>query len=114
MECYRYIELNPVRANMVGDPSEYRWSSYQCNALGKESELRQPHELYLNLGKTKAERLEAYIDLFRVHVPDMFISDLRKCTNKGLALGDDRFKQEIEGDSHQRVTPLKVGRPKNL
>ena len=27
--CYRYIELNPVRANIVAHPAEYRWSSYR-------------------------------------------------------------------------------------
>jgi len=26
LTCYRYIELNPVRARMVEDPTEYRWS----------------------------------------------------------------------------------------
>ena len=31
----RYIELNPVRADMVGHPGEYPWSSYQKNAMGK-------------------------------------------------------------------------------
>ena len=46
---YRYIELNPVRAGMVGDPSEYPWSSYQINALGKKSDLCTPHGLYLSL-----------------------------------------------------------------
>lgn len=28
LACARYIELNPVRARMVADPSDYRWSSY--------------------------------------------------------------------------------------
>ena len=112
LECYRYIELNPVRANMVDEPSEYSWSSYQCNALGKESSLRTPHELYQRLGKSKAERLEAYRALFEVHVTDKLITELRNCTNKGLALGGDRFKQEIEELSRQRVTPLKAGRPR--
>ena len=28
VEVYQYIELNPVRAKMVEDPSEYVWSSY--------------------------------------------------------------------------------------
>src|SRR5262245_51438159 len=28
LACYRYIELNPVRAGMVKDPAQYRWSSY--------------------------------------------------------------------------------------
>ncbi|NNC98724.1 MAG: transposase [Gammaproteobacteria bacterium] len=109
--CHRYIELNPVRAKIVDEPSEYRWSSYQCNALGRETGLRTPHELYLKLGRTKGDRLAAYRSLFEVHVSDQLNTDLRKCTNKGLALGDDRFKQYIESLSHQRVTPLKVGRP---
>lgn len=30
--CQRYIELNPVRANMANQPAEYRWSSYVVNA----------------------------------------------------------------------------------
>jgi len=33
--CQRYIELNPVRANMVAHPAEYRWSSYRANAQGE-------------------------------------------------------------------------------
>ena len=28
LSCYRYIELNPVRANIVSHPAEYAWSSY--------------------------------------------------------------------------------------
>ncbi len=28
----RYVVLNPVRANMVKDPGEYRWSSYLATA----------------------------------------------------------------------------------
>jgi len=30
--CQRYIELNPVRAAMVADPADYRWSSYRSGA----------------------------------------------------------------------------------
>ena len=29
LACYRYIELNPVRANMVNHPRAYPWSSYR-------------------------------------------------------------------------------------
>ena len=32
LACMRYIELNPVRAGMVGRPEEYKWSSYGINA----------------------------------------------------------------------------------
>jgi len=49
--CYRYIELNPVRANMMKHPSEYPWSSYRTNALGQPNTLITPHSLYTALGK---------------------------------------------------------------
>jgi putative transposase len=42
--CYRYIELNPVRANIVNDPVEYKWSSYRHNALGVNSIICTPHK----------------------------------------------------------------------
>jgi putative transposase len=50
LQVYQYIELNPVRAGMVNDPSDYSWSSYQINALGKHSQLMTYHPLYLSLG----------------------------------------------------------------
>ncbi len=39
LTCYRYIEENPVRADMVETPEYYRWSSYHHNALGKDDKL---------------------------------------------------------------------------
>ena len=33
LTCLRYIELNPVRAGMVKDPGDYRWSSYRSHAF---------------------------------------------------------------------------------
>jgi putative transposase len=50
LEVYRYMELNPVRAEMVAAPGDYRWSSYQVNALGCRSGLCTPHSVYLALG----------------------------------------------------------------
>ena len=43
LHLYRYIELKPVSASMVAEPSEYVWSSYQVNVLGKISSLCTPH-----------------------------------------------------------------------
>jgi putative transposase len=48
--CYRYIEMNPVRAKMVTHPAEYRWSSYRANAQSEFSDLITPHAQYLSLG----------------------------------------------------------------
>jgi putative transposase len=111
-ELYRYIELNPVRANMVEEPSEYRWSSYTCNALGVKTNLQTPHSLYLALGKTKNERLKNYRELFKAHIDTELLKEIRESVNKGLALGNERFTTEIEALTGQRITPKKAGRPK--
>ena len=117
VEVYRYIELNPVRAKMVEDPSEYVWSSYQINALGKESELCTPHPEYLRLGGTKSERMKNYRALFVHHVESDLLNEIRSSTNKGLAISGDCFKDEIEVLTGRRLKAKiiyrvkKVGRP---
>ena len=63
--CQRYIALNPVRAGMVKDPADYRWSSYRANALGEPDPILIPHELYQALGASAESRRGAYRVLFR-------------------------------------------------
>ena len=54
--CYRYIELNPVRAGMVGRADQYAWSSHAANAKGELAEILSPHEEYERLGRTPTRR----------------------------------------------------------
>ncbi len=112
LQCQRYIELNPVRAGMVADPAQYPWSSYQCHALGKLISMSTPHNEYLSLGGTALQRQNAYRELFRFEVDDEIISDIRLAVNKGLALGGERFKDDIERLHKRRVRPAKMGRPR--
>src|SRR5207247_6234492 len=61
LACYRYIELNPVRAGMVIHPGDYPWSSYCNNALGEAAaRLVMPHSEYLRLGESTQERQKVY------------------------------------------------------
>ena len=107
--CYRYIELNPVRANMVNHPSEYPWSSYAYNALGKTDELVIEHELYERLGKSDQLRCEAYCSLFNVDVPQRTIEEIREATNKSWVLGSDFFKETIEAKINRPMNPRGKG-----
>jgi len=109
LTCMRYIELNPVRADMVKGPSEYPWSSYHCNANGYEDELITPHSEYLGLGLSKEERLSNYRALFRAHLSESEITKIRESANKGWVLGSDRFKNMIEEQLSRRVVPLGRG-----
>lgn len=52
--CQRYIELNPVRANMVESPSDYQWSSYKANGQGEAINMWTPHAVYHAFGETVA------------------------------------------------------------
>ena len=109
LTCYRYIELNPVRANLVGHPSEYRWSSYRANALGKQDDLVRCHALYGALGINDAGRRAAYRGLFESHLDDKTIDEIRQATQKGWALGKERFKDEMERQIRRRSRPLVRG-----
>jgi putative transposase len=112
--CQRYIEMNPVRAEMVIHPGEYRWSSYRSNGLGENLELITPHTLYLDLGKNRQEREEAYRELFRYDLEPGEIDKIRKATNGNFALGNERFSEEISKNLGRRVSPGKAGRPKKV
>lgn len=110
--CMRYIELNPVRAGMVGHPGDYLWSSYLANAQGQDQSLITPHTLYRGLGRSTSERQGAYRQLFRAHVSKSDIEAIRDATNKAWVLGNDRFRGKIEALSGRRAAPLQRGRPK--
>jgi putative transposase len=64
LACHRYIELNPVRAGIVRNPGDYRWSSYGGNALGRRDAALTPHGRYVALGPNDDLRRAAYRTLF--------------------------------------------------
>ena len=95
LTCYQYIELNPVRAEMVTHPAEYPWSSYRCNALGDENLLVTPHALFNALSSDKLKRQVAYRALFDTHIESTTLEKIRESTNKAWVLGDDQFREKI-------------------
>ncbi|BFM12483.1 transposase [Simiduia litorea] len=109
LTVYRYIELNPVRADMFAHAADYPWSSYQRNALGKPIQLLTPHPVYCQLASNDVERQKAYRGLFRGRMPERDLTAIREATNKAWALGDDRFKAQIEAKTGRRATPLGRG-----
>jgi putative transposase len=110
LSCYRYIELNPVRAAMVAHPSEYPWSSYAVNALGMdERALLVPHSEYLLLGADASTRQAAYRALFKTRISEKTLEDIRESTNKSWVLGSDRFKAQIQAKTGRVTAPRARG-----
>jgi len=113
LTCYRYIELNPVRAGMVADAGDYPWSSHRRNALGAHDPGITPHPRYLALGQDTATRLRAYQAMFR-EAPNAETQDaLRAHTRQNKAFGNDRFRQQIETLVGRSMAVRSRGRPRS-
>ena len=96
MTCYRYIERNPVRAQMVAQPADYPWSSYAGNACLRSDSIVEPHAEYLALGRDEASRPRAYRDLLNdVDAADS-LKALRDATDAGFPLVGVQLKSELE------------------
>ncbi len=107
LTCMRYVELNPVQANMVIAPGEYRWSSYRANALGAEDPVVTPHGEYLALGPTGEARQLAYRSLFAGAIDEQDCLLIRAATQQGVLVGDRRFAGVISA----RLGPAGAARP---
>ena len=111
LACYRYIDLNPVRAAMVADPIDYRWSSCRHNVLGESNSLLTPHASYLELGLTLEARTTQYRSLIDDVLDEQTVNSIRYAVNKGLPAGSERFKADIEKHLGRQLATGKVGRP---
>lgn len=110
LTCYRYIELNPVRAGMVRLPGDYPYSSYHHNASGEPDALLTPHSVYRSLATTQEGRLAAYRALFADEIAPEMLELVRDTTNACRVLGNDQFKDRIEAMLGRTVRPGKPGR----
>lgn len=112
LTCMRYIELNPVRANMVDHPGAYRWSSYAHNAYAEASALLASHPVYTSLAPNTPLRAHAYRELFGIHLDPDQIHAIRDALNQELVLGREDFKERIEQMTKRRTRPGRSGRPR--
>jgi putative transposase len=100
--CYRYIEMNPVRAGMAGSPDAYPWSSHRTNTGRSRDGLITHHPEYSTL--TTA----AYSRLFEVRDDPRFLKEVREATAGGYPLVSDATKAQLKAVG-ARIEPGKRG-----
>lgn len=89
LRCMAYIDLNPVRARIVGDPADYKWCAHRFVLKEDESGIRL-HRAYLKLGRTKAERRRRYLELLAEE------ATRPRCSLAGvLFVGGRRFTDQL-------------------
>jgi len=111
LRCYRYIELNPVRAGMVASPERYRWSSHGANGLALHDPLVRPHSTYMALATTMQERCATYRQFVAETQSALEIDDVRLHLQRQYAFGSNRFRAAIEAQLGRSAGPAKIGRP---
>ena len=71
-----------------------------------------PHGQYLGVGLRPAERCAHYRQLFRAHVEEALLDEIRAATNGNYALGNARFQAKVEAKLGQRAVRGVAGRPR--
>lgn len=63
IECARYIERNPLRANLTDNLFAYYWSSFLFYSKGSSDDIiNLTNPLYVSLGQTDIERQNRYTE----------------------------------------------------
>jgi putative transposase len=108
--CYRYIELNPIRAGMVQHASSYLWSSYAVNSGMRRDPLLSPHVEFAALGLDTAACHAAYRALFDQPLDSSLLRAIRDAANGDYPLGSDTFKASLLAATGRRTERQKAGR----
>lgn len=92
LELARYIVLNPVRAKMVRNIRDWRWSSYRATAgVVRPLEFLTTDWLLSQFGENRADASRAYRDFVRQGKGMDVWDDL----NAGVLMGSDSFVQSL-------------------
>ncbi len=112
LACMAYIDLNPVRAGMVAQVSDWPWSSHKHYTGLHQDKLVTAHALYWMLGNTPFAREAAYRDLVQVGLDADTQTALTDAALKGWALGGAGFVAQLQEKSQRRITKARPGRPR--
>lgn len=110
LSLYRYVESNPVRSGMAASPEGYRWSSAATHVAPNGGTFLVDHDVYLRLGDTPQARGQAYLEFSRKPLEDEVLAEIRLAIKRGVPLGSDGFKDQIEQQLGHRVRLRKPGR----
>lgn len=112
-----YIELNPERAGIVGDLSQYRWSTYWLH-VGRPELCRVPASLWtpspwwLSLGATDSERAAHYrqlVDVCRARGQAWTEDDDHRRTVDHVESASSPYKRRLERPDGSRAAESQTG-----
>jgi len=112
LTLYRYIELNPVRIEIVDAPERYPWSSARANLGIIADPCVTPHPVYLALGIDVAARVKAYGEWLGSGIADDDLAVIRTHIQQQRALGSPHFQEMVAKILKRPVAVRPRGRPR--
>lgn len=111
LACYRYVDLNPVRASMVAHPEEFPWSSYRSHADPIGEDWLDESQTYMSLGNSGHERARTYRSYVSQQVDTGELKLIRNALKRNQVTGTDQFRRELEHRIGRRLSSRSQGRP---
>ncbi|MBH3424641.1 MULTISPECIES: REP-associated tyrosine transposase [Pseudomonas] len=112
LACCRYIELNPVRADIVASAADYPWSSYNARVgCSPDNDWLDIDDCFDVLGDTKQDRQESYKSFVNQAVSSDELKTIRLALQRGQLTGTTRFIDEVERIAGIRIAYRGQGRP---
>jgi len=99
----QYVELNPVRAGLVGTPEDWPHSSARAHLSGRHDGLVEPAALL--------ERFGDWRQVLSVDASPEALDEIRLHERTGRPLGDVAFVDRLEAAAGRPLRPKKPGRP---
>lgn len=112
LACYRYIDLNPVRAAMTGAPDDYEWSSFRHHAVPSKNNWLDPSDAYQALGATDMARSLSYRAFVSEGIADRELATIRTAVRRNQVTGTTRFKEKLAERTGRRISSRGRGRPR--
>jgi putative transposase len=109
---YRYIELNPLRAAIIDDPTRYRWSSCRANLGLRPHAALRPHSAFLALGQDDQSRAHAYRALLYEALDQETLAAIRATLQPQRAFGTSAFQALIEAKTQRFAGVRPAHRPR--
>ncbi len=103
LACTRYIENNPVRAKLVGQPEQWTWSSAAAHISGQNDKLVNVEPLLSIINGDWRDFLAGALSSAQ-------LADIRKHEQTGRPLGEVSFVSHLEHLLGRQLQPRKPGR----
>ena len=110
LACGSYVELNPVRAGIVEDPKDYKWSSYNVYAYGKKDFIADEHSIYKGLSRNEAERRKKYREFIKGMIKEK--DAMRGEMSRRVIYGSEDFIDKVTTEYNVEAVIKLKGRPK--